>query len=299
MTQSELRHIAEDLIDELRELPDGTEITSWQLLKLGGYDPEEYSEEDLVEYHQYLLKTAKANHITLDMSKHEFRLEGLPYNLDFIVRNRKAQIKCPRCGSTNTARILFGMPAFDKNMEEKINSGKLRLGGCCIYGVSDGKGGMINLTPYRYCNKCHKEFDRPAVLVANDKKSAEEYCDIVTGIRFSVNDYLLHSGFTEIEFKANQKGAKVSVFQIPCDKGSIPDRQITALRWMRLVNQLYTELYLEDWKKKYEDHSVLDGERWSLEIMFTNRRKRTYWGSNAYPPYWTELKALFRPYMRR
>lgn len=64
MTQSELRHIAENLIDELRELPDGTEITSWQLLKMGGYDPEELNEGELVDYHQALLRAAKAKHIT-------------------------------------------------------------------------------------------------------------------------------------------------------------------------------------------------------------------------------------------
>ena len=42
MTKTELRYIAEDLVDELREMPDGTEITSWQLLKVGGYDPDEF-----------------------------------------------------------------------------------------------------------------------------------------------------------------------------------------------------------------------------------------------------------------
>lgn len=42
----------------------------------------------------------------------------------------------------------------------------------------------------------------------------------------------------------------------------------------------------------------LNGEQWELEIRLTGNRKRTYSGSNAFPPYWSELKALFRPYMR-
>ena len=35
MTKTELRYIAEDLVDELREMPDLSETTSWQLLKVG------------------------------------------------------------------------------------------------------------------------------------------------------------------------------------------------------------------------------------------------------------------------
>lgn len=101
MTKTEIRYIAEDLVDELREMQDGTEITSWQLLKAGGYDPQELDFSELMDYHQYLLRIARANHITLDMSKHEGKVEGLPYNLDFVVRNKKAQIKCPYCGSKN------------------------------------------------------------------------------------------------------------------------------------------------------------------------------------------------------
>lgn len=117
MTKTELRYIAEDLVDELREMPDLSETTSWQLLKVGGYDPDEFDFSDLMEYHQALFRTAKANHITLDMSKHENKVEGLPYNLDFVVRNKKAQIKCPYCGSKNTARILYGMPAFSDELQ--------------------------------------------------------------------------------------------------------------------------------------------------------------------------------------
>ncbi len=40
--------------------------------------------------------------------------------------------KCPECGSTRVANILFGMPAFSKEIEEKIHEGKIVLGGCCI-----------------------------------------------------------------------------------------------------------------------------------------------------------------------
>lgn len=297
MTKTELRYMAEDLVEELREMPDGTEITSWQLLKAGGYDPQELDFSELMDHHQYLFRIARANHITLDMSKHEGKVEGLPYNLDFVVRNKKAQIKCPFCGSKNTARILYGLPVFSDELQAKMDSGKLHLGGCCISGVPDGHGGMINLDPGRYCNDCHKEFARPPYLVAKDRMSAEAYSDIVTGIRFSYGGYFM--GHTEIIIKRTKEGAAVSVSQFPTEKEPIEDKQITSLRWMRLVYSLYSGLFLHEWKKSYDNFEVLDGEQWELEITMTNRRKRTYEGSNAYPPYWPELKALFRPFLRR
>lgn len=297
MTKTELRYMAEDLVEELREMPDGTEITSWQLLKAGGYDPQELDFSELMDHHQYLFRIARANHITLDMSKHEVKVEGLPYNLDFVVRNKKAQIKCPFCGSKNTARILYGLPVFSDELQAKMDSGKLHLGGCCISGVPDGHGGMINLDPGRYCNDCHKEFARPPYLVAKDRMSAEAYSDIVTGIRFSYGGYFM--GHTEIIIKRTKEGAAVSVSQFPTEKEPIEDKQITSLRWMRLVYSLYSGLFLHEWKKSYDNFEVLDGEQWELEITMTNRRKRSYEGSNAYPPYWPELKALFRPFLRR
>ena len=68
MTKEELKDIAEDLVEELRELPDGAEITSAELLKRSGYELSEFSEEDLFEYNACLFRAAKVNKITLDTS---------------------------------------------------------------------------------------------------------------------------------------------------------------------------------------------------------------------------------------
>ena len=41
-SKADLRHIAESLIEDLRECEDGTDITSWQLVKAVGYDMDEF-----------------------------------------------------------------------------------------------------------------------------------------------------------------------------------------------------------------------------------------------------------------
>ncbi len=289
-TKTEIRHIAEDFIDELREVPDGYEISSAQLLGKFDYDVNDFGQVGLFDFHEALVRAAKANHIKLDMSAHEGKLEGLPYNLEFTVRNKRARIKCPYCGSKSTGRILYGMPAMNDELNEKLESGKLVLGGCCINGINiDGR--MISLDPARQCNDCGKDFAKPPYLVKDGR--VEDYRDIVKSVSFWVGGY--RRGEKEVLLKRNEKGAYVYVRKIPV--GVPEEKQITPLRWMRLINKLYSELYLHEWKKRYNNLNVMDGEQWYLEIRLTGNRKRTYSGSNAYPPYWKELLAAFRPFL--
>ena len=80
------------------------------------------------------------------MSAHDGMVEGLPFHLDYIVRNKRAQIKCPYCSSKNTARILYGYPAYSEELQKKLDNGKIAIGGCCISGAPVD-GGMIRTDP--------------------------------------------------------------------------------------------------------------------------------------------------------
>ncbi|MGL5950955.1 MAG: hypothetical protein ACRCZH_06010 [Cetobacterium sp.] len=42
------------------------------------------------------------------------------------------RIKCPACGSRNTARIQYGMPMLDEELQRKLDNKTVMLGGCCI-----------------------------------------------------------------------------------------------------------------------------------------------------------------------
>lgn len=58
------------------------------------------------------------------------------------------QKQCPKCGSTNVAYILYGMPAFDDELDKQLAEGKVRLGGC----ESD------SYNPTWHCNECDSEW---------------------------------------------------------------------------------------------------------------------------------------------
>lgn len=293
-TNKELRQIAEELVEELRDLPDGTEITLSQLLAMYKNDADSYDVYELMCLHDALFRLARANHIKLDTSQHEGMEGGLFYNLEFVVHNKRAQIKCPHCGSRSTARILYGMPHMNDAMMGKIERRKVVIGGCKRLEVPLDDGNWIDILPKRRCNDCGKVFASPAYLIAKDR--IEPFDEIVRGVRFSCGGYF--GGWTDIRIKQTANGAHVSVLSVPEGHAMISDREITGLRWRRMVSRLYNEMYLHEWKKSYIARDILDGEQWSLEIELSGRRKRTYHGSNAYPAYWTELKALFRGYLR-
>lgn len=78
-----------------------------------------------------------------------------------------SKIPCPNCASSSTCRIMYGMPDYTPELEQKLEAGKVHLGGCIIEVDS----------PNRHCNECELDFDTHApniyldidgVLLAND-----------------------------------------------------------------------------------------------------------------------------------
>ena len=62
-----------------------------------------------------------------------------------------SKIKCPKCGSTNTIRIIYGLPSFE--LFKKEESGLIKLGGCEVAMDS----------PRLFCIDCKKDFDRISI----------------------------------------------------------------------------------------------------------------------------------------
>jgi hypothetical protein len=60
----------------------------------------------------------------------------------------KPRGRCPRCDSKEIARILWGMPAFDEDLERALDEGNVVLGGCLI----------SEADPNRHCLACEYEW---------------------------------------------------------------------------------------------------------------------------------------------
>ena len=58
--------------------------------------------------------------------------------------------KCPCCKHAPLANILYGFAAMSSKMFDDLASGKIALGGCCIFADS--------AMPKWKCTKCETEF---------------------------------------------------------------------------------------------------------------------------------------------
>ena len=193
-------------------------------------------------------------------------------------------MKCPKCGRTNVAEILYGMPAFDDELEARIKAGKVRVGGCCV----------TDHDPRFHCNKCHSDFGYPPTITT--KTGSEDLRDVTTLIHFSVGGFF--KGDKDITFKKEDNGAILSVLSLP-DYAEDGHVVISEKEWRKLLDKLFCKLCIAEWDSIYEDRDVYDGEQWELRVKLTGKKELNYWGSNAYPPLWKDLKNTFRPYFKK
>ena len=59
-------------------------------------------------------------------------------------------VVCTVCSSDNIAKIIYGKPIWNDEMEKKMDSGELTLGGCF----------MSKNNPIYTCNDCHARFGK-------------------------------------------------------------------------------------------------------------------------------------------
>ena len=69
---------------------------------------------------------------------------------------------------------------------------------------------------------------------------------------------------------------------------------MTEEEWKALLDKLYTELHIHEWNSIFITRNYAEGEKWELEILFTEDRVIKYKGFGGFPPYWEELKELLR-----
>ena len=143
--------------------------------------------------------------------------------------------KCPKCGSRRVAPILYGMPAFSEEMEQQLKEEKLYLGGCCISGID----------PTYHCFNCKKDVGAPPILLS--KHGEEDYRDIVTSVRFSVGGFF--GGYPEVLAIKEKDRITLDVRPGFREPETYLQRLMTEQEWNKLMDRLFSKLYLHEWKK--------------------------------------------------
>lgn len=183
---------------------------------------------------------------------------------------------CPRCGGTHTAKILWGLPLYDEELEKRIENEEVVLGGCCI---------PIPRADYHCFDcDCHILFDTTL-----DQRNTESISLFVHGF-FNFPGHILHVYHEQDAYYMEGPELK----QI---------KEITSEIFNKILKAVYS-CCPGEWEREYIYPYVLDGTQWELEIDFKEsyqyhdgRRTIKVQGDNAYPPLWTKMLRKITPFL--
>lgn len=292
-----IEYVTYDLLRDLRDCEDGTVTNVLKLYNALEYDSTELDESELFEVMPELIREAEKNHIYLEDPVEEKRVEELSYDADFIVRNKEGQIRCPKCGSNNTAWYIHGYPIYNNRIKDKIDRNKVALGGCVITSVKVA-GKDVWYEPERRCNDCINDFGFPPVMVDRKTNTGEYYRDIFTGIEIEIKCEINPFLKKHIKITKKDDGAILTVYDhsevypVHTKEADIDDKT-----WEKISDSLFVNIKIQEWNEDYTNLDWLDGESWKVEISLTKNRKLYFCGTNGYPPNWNEFKDIFKEYL--
>lgn len=220
--------------------------------------------------------------------------------------------KCPVCGSTTRiGKILYGLPDGSEELMRRCENEEVFLGGCMI----------LPGYPRFHCFECDSNIGKSPILLT--KSGGEDFLRITTAIRFRDDGrptliFEKKEGKTVLEAwvrseaaeesgeSAEESGEAVLTFHEVLRSLNEPTRdpreslsytrEMTEEEWKELLDKLYTELYLHEWRFIFLKSRFPEGERWELETEFTKDRRLKRVGVGIFPPYWEELMAVLKPY---
>ena len=135
-------------------MKDGASISTRELADEWVYPGDRFDDDLVFEIHNRLMRAARKRGIKFTTPEgYENATVGLPHNIPYTVHNLSAQEKCPYCGSRNTGRYMYGMPAYSEKLQDKMDRGKVHLAGCGIF-LADVGGRSVMTGPMFHCNDC-------------------------------------------------------------------------------------------------------------------------------------------------
>ena len=188
-------------------------------------------------------------------------------------------MKCVKCGSTNVARYLRGMPDYSDELKKEIEKGKVILGGCQI----------SEYQPQYRCNKCKKDFAFPPIKI--HKNEFVNYLLNTTYVEFSYGGYF-EGCHTIIIEKDEENHCYISSSHFMKSE----KKELSLKQFENILKTLYQRAYVLEWKRRYVDYDILDGTQWELKIKCKGVRQLNIYGSNQYPPLFNTVKNLFKKF---
>lgn len=168
--------------------------------------------------------------------------------------------RCPKCGSQNSVRIVYGLPSYE--LFQEAEAGKVKLGGCEI----------ILGNPEFYCTDCEHEWNR--------EQAIDEAYSKIRAIKASVGGYF--DGYYNVTI--DLKDLKVTWSFSKDGEEQAISKSINAITASKFIEQQKL-VDLLNWKAKYIEQGVCDGTHRSVDIISSQRTIHKY-GDNKFPVEW-------------
>ena len=170
---------------------------------------------------------------------------------------------CPSCGSKDIAKILYGKPFFDEELEKALEEKKIKLGGCTITGHD----------PKYYCNLCETFFDTDPWLIINDIKEVKYH---YRSWNNSMDIHISRGKKNNLIINENRYHKK--------DYNSI-------MKWDTFIIKLISTKFL-DWNDSYINTDILDVINFELTVILYKGETIERYGSNHFPPHFKKLRTM-------
>ncbi len=177
-TKREKNKVLSSLLAKAKTLPSGTEISTVQLFQATFPDRQLPDFKDLFELDEALFQHSEEAGLFLDISKHWMKVEGLPFNLDFIITPLK------RVVSFDVIKYReSGYPGLTEELVLDIREKTISYSAC--YGLGSKKDFG------QYFHKCRvSEWEEIADLIAEcriDQWEIKYFKPVKDGIQWKIS----------------------------------------------------------------------------------------------------------------
>lgn len=200
--------------------------------------------------------------------------------------------KCHICKGP-TAKYLWGFPDFSDDLETKINSEEIVLGGCCI----------VHPSPKWHCGNCSIDY-YPQGFGLYVEEEVHERPNVFTELE--IDDFIKFNSPRKMKFLLTV-GGHVSpdnrwyayfdgILAFRTNESMhriIPENKSTFMILSKRQKSII-EAFIKGskWESNYDNYNVLDGIQWKLEIRINKDYQQSIYGSNVFPDNYNKLMGI-------
>ncbi len=122
--------------------------------------------------------------------------------------------------------------------------------------------------------------------------------ELFNDVNFIYFNYETEEGESvSLTFTKEDETVTLEILDFPYGASDPFHRELGAEEWENLLEDLFHELFIQEWEERYENTTAPHETNWDLEVTTDNGMEYQFSGVSAYPENWNDLADLFEPYL--